>query len=236
MKYTLQNSCLFLLKILQKTLLSKHIKYVGLYLFLVSIVFSSSISAKDFGIEGHTFPILEQDILKVIEKKLANIDIDKFNKEIQNKTKEYIERPKAVLGIKKAKERKVFYFDPSYKVPENIYDHNNNLLHASGKIINPLEHTALQNSMIFIDGDDEEHVELALNISKQKESKLKVILVKGSPLKVQRKHKIWIYFDQAGFITTKFGIKEVPALVEQEGLKIEYYKLSSFQLQLEYAA
>jgi conjugal transfer pilus assembly protein TraW len=190
-------------------------------LLLAIIIFAHHVSAKDFGIEGHTFPIIEEDILKVIEKKLGNIDIDKFNKEIQNKTKEYIERPKAVFGIKKAKERKVSYFDPSYKVPENIYDHNNNLLHEADKIINPLEHTTLQHSMIFIDGDDEEQVKLALDIISKKQGKLKIVLVKGSPLKIQRKHKIWIYFDQAGFITNKFGIKEVPALVEQEGLKLK---------------
>lgn len=46
-------------------------------------------------------------------------------------------------------------------------------------------------------------------------------MVKGSPLELQRKHKIWIFFDQAGFITNKLGIREVPALVTQEGLNLK---------------
>ena len=175
----------------------------------------------DFGIEGHTFPISEEDILKVIESRLANIDMDKINKDMQEKTKAYVERPNAVLGVTRAKENKVFYFDPSYKVFDNIYDHNHKLLHASGKIINPLEHIALSHAMIFIDGDDQSQVKLALDIKTQKQDKLKIILVKGSPIQIQRKHKTWIYFDQAGFITKKLGIREVPALVEQDNLQLK---------------
>ena len=84
-----------------------------------------------------------------------------------------------------------------------------------GTRINPLEHIALRESLIFIDGDDEEQVSYALSLSDAN-----IILVKGSPLKLQRKHKRWIYFDQAGVMTTKLGITEVPALVEQDRLKL----------------
>lgn len=209
-------------------LLHNTVKYIAklplLYLpiiLLVMIVFSHYALARDFGVEGHTFPIIEEDILKVIEKRLTNIDMVKFNKKIQNKTKEYIERPTPISGIKKATENRVYYFDPTYTVPDNIYDHNNNLLHEAGKAINPLEHTSLTEALIFIDGDDEAQVKLALGLRSKKQDKLKIILVKGSPLKLQRQHKKWIYFDQAGFITTKLGITEVPALVEQEGQKLK---------------
>jgi conjugal transfer pilus assembly protein TraW len=216
-------------------LLHNVVKYIAklplLYLPLLlvaMIVFSHYALAKDFGVEGHTFPIIEEDILKVIGKKLANIDIAKFNKKIQNKTKEYIERPTPVSGIKKATENREFYFDPTYNVPDNIYDHNNNLLHEAGKTINPLEQTSLTEALIFIDGDDDTQVKLALDLRSKKQDTLKIILVKGSPLKLQRQQSlrpvqqnIWIYFDQAGFITTKLGITEVPALVEQEGLKLK---------------
>lgn len=177
--------------------------------------------AKDFGTGAHVFPIIEDDILKVIETTLKFIDMDKVNKEMEDKTKKYVERPNEVKGIIKAKEQKNFHFDPSYRLAENIYDHNNFLLHEAGIIINPLEHTSLLESLIFIDGDDEKQIDLALKIRKEKQDKLKIILVKGSPLKIQRNHKIWIYFDQEGFITTKLGIKEVPALVEQDGLKLK---------------
>ena len=63
-----------------------------------------------------------------------------------------------------------------------------------------------------------------MNLYREREEKLKIILVKGEPLKLQRelkKQKIWIYFDQAGFLTQKLEIKEVPALVTQDGLRLK---------------
>jgi len=55
----------------------------------------------------------------------------------------------------------------------------------------------------------------------------KIILINGSPLELQKKYKLWVYFDQSGILTTKFGIKHVPATVSQEGkrLKIREIKL-----------
>lgn len=193
---------------------------IGSFGSIVSVC--SKASAKDFGVEGHVFPIIEENILEIIQKRLEKIDLKKLNAELKEKTQKYVERPTSVAGITKAKseENKIFYFDPSYMVAEDIYDHNHLLLHLAGKIINPLDHISLTESLIFIDGEDEEQAKIALNIRKQKQGKVKIILVKGSPLKLQRKHKVWIYFDQAGFITNKLGIAEVPAVVEQEGLRL----------------
>jgi conjugal transfer pilus assembly protein TraW len=181
------------------------------------ILISFAAFAKDFGIEGHVFPIIEEDILKVIEKRLANIDMDKVNRKMQEETKAYVERPTPVSSIKKAKKNREIFFDPTYILPEDIYDHNHQLIHVAGTKVNPLEHVPLRENLAFIDGDDESQVKLALKYP----NRLKIILVKGSPLQIQREHKIWIYFDQAGFITKKLGITEIPAFVEQDGLKLK---------------
>ena len=44
----------------------------------------------------------------------------------------------------------------------------------------------------------------------------KIILVKGSPLELQEKLGIPVYFDQYGTLTKRIGIKQVPAIVWQE--------------------
>jgi conjugal transfer pilus assembly protein TraW len=79
----------------------------------------------------------------------------------------------------------------------------------------------LREGLIFIDGDDEKQVQFALKVRTQKEKKLKIVLVKGMPLKLQKQNKVWIYFDQGGVITRQFGINQIPALVEQDGLKLK---------------
>lgn len=191
-------------------------------LFIIIIIFAQQffcypiVLAGNFGIHGHTFPISEEDILKVIEARLEKIDLEKLNKELREKTEKYAANPPSVKGIAKANELKVSYYDPTFTNPEDIFDHNGLLIAPKGKRVNPLEFVSLTQALIFIDGDDEDQVSYALT-----NKDAKIILIKGSPLKLQRAHKRWIYFDQAGVITTKLGITQVPTLVEQEGLKLK---------------
>ncbi len=187
-----------------------------LLMFIFTLIINQQVLAKDFGVQGHCFAIVEENILELIEKKLKNIDLKTLNEKLKQQTIDYVENPKAIAGIISAKENKIFYFDPSYVVQENIYDHKSTLIQAKGTKINPLDHVALSKPLIFIDGDDEKQVNLALTYRRAK-----LILVKGSPLKLQRTHKRWIYFDQAGFITSKLKIREVPALVEQEEKRLK---------------
>lgn len=193
----------------------------ALTLLLIINFFISSVEAKDFGTEGHTYEIIEEDILKFIEKQLAKADLQKLNQEMKNRTTEYVEQPTAVAGITKAKQDKTFYYDPTYILQNDIRNHEGKLIHKAGTRVNPLVYLPLTEDLIFIDGDDKEQVTLALNHRKVKDGKIKIILVKGSPLELQREQKVWIYFDQGGVITHKLGITEIPAIVEQESLKLK---------------
>jgi conjugal transfer pilus assembly protein TraW len=183
-------------------------------------------NAKDFGNHGHIFTILEEDILAVIKRSLEQVDLDALNQKMRQQTINYAENPKKVIGITNYKPEvgegnKEFLFDPTYTVAADIFDHHGNLMHARGKKVNPLEYVPLRESLIFINGDNEEQIKLALSFQSSRENKVKIILVAGHPLKIQREHKIWIYFDQAGILTTKLGITQVPALVEQDGLRLK---------------
>jgi hypothetical protein len=57
-------------------------------------------------------------------------------------------------------------------------------------------------------------------------------LVKGAPLQMMKDLGIPIFFDQFGKITHKLGIKQVPAIVTQEGmlLKVEEQKADADSL------
>lgn len=180
--------------------------------------------AKDFGIEGHTYKIIEEDMLKVIEQRLSKVDLEQLNNKMTEKAKAYIERPTAVSGITRVKETREFFYDPTYILEEDIKDHRGIIIHHKGTKVNPLNSVPLREALIFIDGDDQSQVELALSLRAKQQGKAKIILVKGSPLQLQRNHrkdKIWFYFDQSGYLTKKFGINQVPALVTQEGLALK---------------
>jgi len=50
-----------------------------------------------------------------------------------------------------------------------------------------------------------------------RKGKAKIILVNGSPVELMTAKKRRFYFDQAGKLTTRFGIEHTPAIVTQAG-------------------
>lgn len=195
-------------------------------IMVIITLFVSVTYARDFGVIGHTYDIREQDILEYIKEKLQKVDIDALNKEMREKIKENVERPKAVANITNAIEDKEYYYDPTFVLEEAIYDHNGTLIHPKGTIINPLAKVPLASAMIFINGDKAKQVEYALKEYKSLNEKAKIILTKGAPIELQKHHKVWIYFDQFGFLTTKLGIEHVPAIVKQDGLKFKINEIA----------
>lgn len=177
--------------------------------------------AKDFGVVGYTYNIEEQDIIKYIKSKLKQIDIVKLQKEQQQIVRASVDRPKEVSGIIDAKENKEYFYDPTFILEEDIFDHIGRLIQKSGTRINPLEKIALRHDLVFINGDNPKQVEFALSYFKTKDAKATIILVKGSPVKLQKEHKIWIYFDQEGLLVNKFRIKQVPALITQDKVQLK---------------
>jgi len=208
--------------------------------------------AKDFGIHGIISPIEEQDPIASIQQKLKEMEkrgeFERHNKKLQKKTKKAIERPRSVEGITKAEKNKVFYFDPTYVVKEDIKDHTGQIIYQKGSKINPLETVSLSYSLLFIDGDDvqqkawaKEQTQKACNNGDEHKDSLnscpsgnipKIILVKGAPLSLAEEWTMPVYFDQAGNLTKKLGIKHIPTLVTQEKrlLRIEEIYLAEIHL------
>lgn len=182
---------------------------------------------KDFGVQGHRWEIAETDILEYIEKKLAAVDIEKLKEEMIKKTTERVEEPEPVRGIVDVIFGKAtkYYYDPSYVVPEDIFDLKGNLIYEAGYKVNPLEQVPLRERLIFINGKNEKQLEYAMRKREEYGGMAKIILISGRPLDIQRKNKVWIYFDQQGVLTAKFGIKGVPAIVEQAGLRLRIIEI-----------
>ncbi len=178
--------------------------------------------AHDFGIRGKIAPITEEDPIVIIQNKLKNMEergeLELHNLELQKKTKAAIERPKPVTGIYKAAETRIFYYDPTYVVKEDLKDHQGQIIHAKGTRINPLETVNLSQNLLFFDGDDEQQVAFAKE--KLKKAHLKLILTHGAPLALSEELKVPVYFDQSGLLTKKLGIHHIPALVTQIGLRL----------------
>lgn len=183
--------------------------------------------ARDFGVRGTISPIEEQDPIVLIQSKLKRMegkgDLKRHQKALQEKTRAVVERPHPVEGVSKAQEFRVFYYDPTFVVREDITDHQGRVIHKKGTKINPLETVSLSEDLLFFDGDDPEQKEWAqrtlaksLGTQEDKTPLVKLILVKGAPLALAEEWKVPVYFDQGGLLVKKLGIRHVPARVSQE--------------------
>ena len=200
---------------------------IGVIIFITAIlIMVNKAYSKDFGVVGHRWDIAETDILEYIEKKLAVVDVKKLKEEMIKKTTDRVEEPEPVSGISDNLLQRMYYHDPSYVVPEDIFDHKGNLIYEAGYKVNPLEQVPLRERLIFINGKNEKQLEYAMKKREEYNGMIKIILISGRPLDIQRKNKVWIYFDQQGVLTTKLGIKGVPAIVEQVGLKLRIMEIS----------
>lgn len=190
-------------------------------LALLSLLSSNIAVAKDYGIQGVTYEITEKDFLKELQEKLQEAQksgkLAKFQDDVKKQMISSVNSPKAVEGITKATFAREWYFDPSVSKPTDLADQNGQVFYLAGTKVNPLDYMSFTKTLIFIDGDDEAQVRWALAQNKIKKSRAKIILVKGRVIDLMRQKKIRLYFDQQGTLTTKFGIKAVPATVAQEG-------------------
>lgn len=203
-------------------------QFFGAFATVILLGIPLTAHAKDFGVHGHAFEVTEPDLLKQISQKLKVLEEDgtlaEHKDKLIEKAKKSVSRPQRVSGITKATETRTFTYDPSLTVPYDLKDHKGRVFHKAGTRVNPLQYKSLHSALIFIDGDNQSQVSWAERI--QAKQATKVILTSGSPFQLMELWKTPIYFDQGGAITKKLGIRFVPAIVVQDGLKLKISEIA----------
>lgn len=187
------------------------------YILLFCFFQISVCEAKDFGIQGELFPILEENLVSVLQQRLHS---DAKNPRIlQDQIKKKISLPKLASIPQEASENRTFYYDPTYTSKETIRDSKGKILIHKGTNTNPLQEISLTHGLLFLDGKNPKHIKWAL----QQLGSFHWILVDGNPFKLEEEQHRPVFFDQQSYLISKFNIQHVPARVSQEGhrLKIE---------------
>ena len=175
-------------------------------------------AAKDLGVRGAVWRIEEPDLLREIEARLQEMEntgeADRMRREAVERTRERIEAPPRVGGIKPASERRSRLFDPSVEVERDAFAPDGVLIAARGTRINPLEKHPLTRDLLFIDGTRPVEVDWA--IARRKHSV--IVLLAGRPLELMRAHGRAFFFDQGGRLARRFRLRVTPSLINVEGL------------------
>ena len=170
---------------------------------------------KDYGTYGKTYPIGEEDILRVFASK---------QKENEKKLRERIpEIKKKILVLTKfdgrfehARKERVYYINPKLILTDDILDHNGNILFPRGTVFDPSKYVKL-GRYIIIDGNSRKQVEFAL-----KGDFRRIILISGDLGKLTKAYRRPFYFANDELIR-KFRIERVPAVIEGDG---EYVRVT----------
>lgn len=186
---------------------------------LAALWMPATAAAKDYGQRGTVFRVSEPDLLLAIEQKLKSLEasggIERMNADLARRTEAKVRRPTPVPGVALAVRARSWIYDPSMTVERDIFDQKGNAIARAGQTVNPLDFVAVRQKLVFIDGDDQDQMDWALRRFRDADAKL--VMVRGAPLDAMTRHQRRFYFDQGGYLVDRFGIRAVPAVVEQQG-------------------
>lgn len=176
---------------------------------------------------GPVYPIQETDALVAIQNRMAAMEksgeLERMKEEVKSRIEGKILEPAPIEGVTTHTKAGVRYFDPTWTLPQDLYDDAGNVIAVKGTKVNPLEVMPVPNKMYFFDGRNRDQVELAKKLSAQYGSDFTPILTAGSWVDLSNELQQAVFFDQEGRMSTRMGITSVPALVSQADklMKIE---------------
>lgn len=189
---------------------------------LLSLV--ASAGAADLGTIGPTYGIAEPHLLNFIEQRLRDKErsgeLQRLTQEARARSIDAVRQPQAVPGLRITETARTFFIDPSFTLDRNIVDAQGRLLFAAGTRKNPLDVVSMSKRLLFFDARDRRQVVQAREFIARFDGKVKPILTGGSYLELMKAWQVPVYFDQQGTLTRRFGIRQVPALVSQEGKRL----------------
>ena len=174
-------------------------------------------AAKDLGVRGAVWPVVEPDLLAEIEARLgameASGELDRMRTGALKAARRRIEAPGRVEGIGPARVHHTRLFDPSMEVERDVRSADGTLIAARGARINPLDVQPLTRDLLFIDGARPVEVAWALRHAPP----ARIVLVAGRPLDLMRTHGRRFFFDQGGRLSRRLGLRATPSVVTAEG-------------------
>lgn len=183
-----------------------------------------SAHALDIGTLGPTYGIAEPHLLQFIAQRLRDKErggeLQRLIDDARRRGVEVVKHPPPVAGLRTTEAARTFYVDPSFTLDRHILDADGRLLFAAGTRKNPLDVVSLSKRLLFFDARDRRQISQAKALIARYDGKVKAILTGGSYLELMKSWQAPVYYDQQGVLIRRLGIRQVPALVSQEGPRL----------------
>jgi conjugal transfer pilus assembly protein TraW len=164
-------------------------------------------------IAGKTYPVVEQNITKELQQKVAKIDIET----LFNTHNRY--QPANLHPLPRTSSDRRFTVDLSYSLDHDIKDSQGNLLYPQGFTFNPLQYAGLRGGLVVIDGGDPEQVKW-FQASPYFQNHRAIILLSGgyaAELKQELQRPVYYLTHD---IAARLQLKAVPSVVFEQRNKL----------------
>ena len=193
------------------------------------LAFAHASGAENLGVIGPVYEIAEPSLLEVILAQLKRAqdsgELARLERDARRNVTRAIKQPAPVTSVTKTTRARTFYFDPSIRVPYPITDADGRVIVSPGTWVNPLDTVTLSKRLLFFDGRDPGQVTRARTLIAQHGARVKPILTGGSYLDLMQALAIPVFYDQDGALVEKLQIRQVPALVTQDGKRLRIDEL-----------
>jgi conjugal transfer pilus assembly protein TraW len=196
----------------------------------LALLLATPVYALDLGRVGPVWPVAEPDLLALIqsrlEEKQKSGELARIQAEFEARSRRTLESPAPVAGLASTRTPRSFLFDPTVTAADTVRDPEGKVLVAAGTRVNPLDYVSLSQPLVFFDARDRDQVSVALALRRRHQGRAHLILTGGSYIDFMKRHDLRVYYDQQGLLVHRLGIRQVPALVTQEGrmLRIDELK------------
>jgi conjugal transfer pilus assembly protein TraW len=178
----------------------------------------------DLGVLGPTYEIAEPHLLQMIEQRLREKErtgeLARIAQDARERGRSAVRHPLPIEGIVTTREARTFYVDPTFTLDRNILGPRGELMFPAGIRKNPLGIVSLSRQLLFFDARDPRQLEQARKLLARQPGRIKPILTGGSYLDLIQSWRAPVYYDQHGALTRRLGIRQVPALVSQQGARL----------------
>lgn len=176
--------------------------------------------AKNLGVVGATYHIVEKDALKEIEDKAKQVNWGEAfsRKEMEKRIKVY--KPKNLKPLVRAEKDRTFTVDMTYTLQYDIPDGKGGILYPKGYTFNPLDYIDFPKTLVVLNGADIEQVSWFKNSEYYKDYRVMLLITDGPYYELSRElERPVFYLNEA--IVNRFQLRAVPSVIKQEGRLME---------------
>lgn len=176
--------------------------------------------AKDFGVQGNIWPIIEKDIRQSIVESAADVDWGAVGEDLRKKAENFVERlPKRTLP--EIDVTRTVWLDPSIELSTDIQVPVKQadgtlaweILYKKGTRVNPLDYYRPVTALLFVNTADEDQMRLAQEITSAEPDRILLVEAGQGDVKKASETMARVVFHANDALLSRFSVKYLPTLV-----------------------